>query len=76
MLLNGGEPDGQRILSPKTVQLMTVDHIGDRYGQPWVDPEKDLIVVYFAQLIPAGGIDDHARLRALVYQAIVDGTRH
>jgi hypothetical protein len=32
--------------------------------------------VYFAQLIPAGGIDDHARLRALVYQAIVDGTRH
>jgi CubicO group peptidase (beta-lactamase class C family) len=112
MLLNGGEPDGQRILSPKTVQLMTVDHIGDRYGQPgvgfglgfsvvedlgargepgsvgeygwggayhstyWVDPEEDLIVVSFAQLIPAGGIDDHARLRALVYQAIVDGTRH
>jgi CubicO group peptidase (beta-lactamase class C family) len=112
MLLNGGELDGQRILSPKTVLLMTVDHIGDRYGQPgvgfglgfsvvedlgargvpgsvgefgwggayhstyWVDPEEDLIVVYFAQLIPAGGIDDHARLRALVYQALVDGTRH
>ncbi len=27
MLLNGGELDGVRILSPKTVQLMTADHI-------------------------------------------------
>jgi CubicO group peptidase (beta-lactamase class C family) len=107
MLLNGGELDGQRILSPKTVQLMTVDHIGDRYGQPgvgfglgfsvvedvgargipgsvgefgwggayhstyWVDPEERLVVVYFTQLIPAGAIDDHAKLRALVYQAIL-----
>jgi CubicO group peptidase (beta-lactamase class C family) len=107
MLLNGGELDGQRILSPKTVQLMTVDHIGDRYGQPgvgfglgfsvvedvgargipgsvgefgwggayhstyWVDPEERLVVVYFTQVIPAGAIDDHAKLRALVYQAIL-----
>jgi CubicO group peptidase (beta-lactamase class C family) len=38
----------------------------------WVDPEEELVVVYFTQLIPAGGVDDHARLRALVYQAIVD----
>lgn len=29
MLLNGGELDGQRILSPTTVTLMTVNHIGD-----------------------------------------------
>jgi CubicO group peptidase (beta-lactamase class C family) len=28
MLLNGGELDGQRILSPKTVHLMTSDHLG------------------------------------------------
>ena len=28
MLLNGGELDGVRILSPKTVQLMTADHTG------------------------------------------------
>lgn len=27
MLLNGGELDGKRILSPKSVQLMTVDHL-------------------------------------------------
>ncbi len=29
MMLNGGELDGVRILSPKTVELMTVNHIGD-----------------------------------------------
>ena len=29
MLLNGGELDGARILSPKTVQLMSSDHLGD-----------------------------------------------
>lgn len=30
MMLNGGELDGVRILSPKTVQLMTVNHTGDK----------------------------------------------
>ncbi|MGE0621371.1 MAG: serine hydrolase domain-containing protein [Pseudomonadales bacterium] len=29
MLLNGGELDGVRILSPKTVALMTTNHLGD-----------------------------------------------
>jgi len=29
-------------------------------------------VVYFTQLIPANSIDDHAKLRTQVYQAIVD----
>ena len=31
MLLNGGELDGTRILSRKTVELMTTDHIGQVY---------------------------------------------
>lgn len=35
MLLHGGALDGVRILSPKSVQLMTVNHIGDLY--PWED---------------------------------------
>ncbi|HXV59301.1 MAG TPA: serine hydrolase domain-containing protein [Vicinamibacteria bacterium] len=38
----------------------------------WVDPAEDLVVTYMTQLIPAGDIDDHRKLRALVYQAIVD----
>jgi CubicO group peptidase (beta-lactamase class C family) len=33
MLLNRGQLDGVRILSPKTVELMTADHVGDLY--PW-----------------------------------------
>ena len=30
MLLNGGELEGVRLLSPKTIELMTVDHLQDR----------------------------------------------
>ncbi|HEY8470037.1 MAG TPA: serine hydrolase domain-containing protein [Longimicrobiales bacterium] len=111
MLLNGGELDGVRLLSRKTVELMTADHIGELYGRPgegfglgfsvvkdlgarglpgsvgeygwggayhsvyWVDPREELVVVYLTQLIPARALDDHAKLRALVYQAIVDGGR-
>jgi CubicO group peptidase (beta-lactamase class C family) len=118
MLLNGGELDGARILSPKSIELMTMDHLGGllvrdlndasavfgaergvgfglgfrviedvgAHGAPgseglygwggayhssyWVDPKEDLVAVYLAQLIPAGNIDDHARFRALVYQAV------
>jgi CubicO group peptidase (beta-lactamase class C family) len=38
----------------------------------WVDPSEELVVVYMAQLLPSGTLDDHAKLRALVYQAIVE----
>ena len=108
MMLEGGALEGTRVLGRKTVELMTVDHLGTidmhdgtgfglgfsvvkdlgRRGVPgsvgeygwggayhseyWVDPHEQLVVVYFTQLIPAGDLDDHSRLRALVYQAIVD----
>ena len=108
MMLNGGTLDGHRILSRKSVELMTIDHlhrtefrpgqgfglgfyvvqdVGAR-GTPgtvgefgwggayhsiyWVDPREELVVVYLTQLIPAGEIDDHAKLRAPVYQALAD----
>jgi CubicO group peptidase (beta-lactamase class C family) len=32
MLLNGGEIEGVRLLSPKTVELMTVNHVGSLYS--------------------------------------------
>jgi CubicO group peptidase (beta-lactamase class C family) len=32
-LLNGGELEGQRILSRKTVELMTSNHVGDKFGE-------------------------------------------
>ena len=108
MMLNGGTLDGRRILSRKTVELMTVDHLdgiefrpgqgfglgfyiieevgprgapgtvgefgwgGAYHSTYWVDPAEELVVVYLTQLIPAGGIDDHGKLRSLVYQALTD----
>jgi CubicO group peptidase (beta-lactamase class C family) len=46
---------------------------GGAYGSTyWVDPENELVVVYFKQLIPTGGLDDQEKLRALVYQALID----
>ncbi len=118
MMLNGGKLGDARILSPKSVELMTVDHlsgllltqvdeVGSGFGSEpgvgfglgfrivedvgargapgsegeygwggayhstyWVDPAEEVVVVYLSQLIPSGGIDDHARLRAMVYQAV------
>lgn len=43
---------------------------GAYHSQYWVDPEEGLTVVYLTQLLPAGDIDDHGKLRALIYQAI------
>lgn len=37
MLLNGGELGGVRLLSPKTVELMTTDHLADR-PTGWLSP--------------------------------------
>ena len=95
-------------MTPKSVDLMTVNHLTDQpfasgvgfglgfsiveslgsRGVPgsvgefgwggayhstyWVDPEEQLVVVYLTQLIPAMGLDDHGKLRALVYQSIIN----
>lgn len=45
---------------------------GAYHSNYWVDPKEQMVVVYFTQLIPAPGIDDHGKLRALIYQSIVD----
>ena len=34
MLLNGGKYNGHQLLSPKTIELMTSDHVGDLYESP------------------------------------------
>jgi CubicO group peptidase (beta-lactamase class C family) len=108
MLLNGGELDGVRLLSPKTIDLMTRNHIGRLYTSPgrgfglgfetvddlglsgrygsegefswgsayfsryWVDPKEQLVAVFLAQLLPAGGLDLQEKVRVLVNQAIVE----
>jgi CubicO group peptidase (beta-lactamase class C family) len=108
MMLNGGELDGRRVLSRKSVELMTTSNLGDvdydagqgfglgfyvvedvgergshgsvgEFGWRgayhttyWVDPREELVVVHLTQLVPAGDVDDQAKVRTLVYQAIVD----
>ena len=46
--------------------------VGAYHSIYWVDPKEALVVVYFTQLIPAQDIDDHDKLRTLIYQAIID----
>jgi CubicO group peptidase (beta-lactamase class C family) len=108
MLLNGGELNGLRLLSPTTVSLMTQNHIphvdrgpgmgfglgfsvrldvgaagqqgsvgefgwgGAYHSTYWADPVENLAVVYLTQVIPAQGLDDQAKLRALVYSSITE----
>lgn len=43
---------------------------GAYHSQYWVDPKEKLTVVYLTQLLPAGNVDDHGKLRALIYQAL------
>ncbi|MYE83190.1 MAG: beta-lactamase family protein [Gammaproteobacteria bacterium] len=36
----------------------------------WVDPAEELTVVYMTQVLPAPGLDDFSKVRALIYQAL------
>jgi len=45
---------------------------GAYHTRYWVDPLEELVVTYFTQLLPAGELDDHQKLRTLIYQAIDD----
>lgn len=108
MMLNGGELNGIRILSPKSVELMTTNHLNEIEFRPgegislafdvlldvgargtpgsvgdygwggayhstyWVSPKDRLVVVFLTQLIPATGSDIHAKIRTLLYQAMLD----
>ncbi len=121
MLLRGGELDGVRLLSPRTVSLMASNHLPGRvdleaFGRPlfaempfdghgfglgfsvledpvkartlssagefawggaastafWVDPDEDLAVGFYTQLLPSSTYRLRPQLRQLVYQALVD----
>lgn len=45
---------------------------GAYHSTYWIDPKEKIVFVYLTQLIPAGGLNDANKLRALIYQAIVD----
>ncbi len=43
---------------------------GAYHSTYWVDPVENLTVVYMTQLIPAGGLEEQAKIRALIYSAL------
>ncbi len=43
---------------------------GAYHSTYWVDPAEGLTVVYMTQLIPAGGLEDQQKIRALIYSAL------
>ena len=43
---------------------------GAYHTQYWVDPTEALTVVYMTQVLPAAGLDDFGKVRALIYQAL------
>ena len=45
---------------------------GAYHSNYWVDPKEQLVVVYMTQVIPATGLDDYGKLRAMIYGSIVD----
>lgn len=45
---------------------------GAYHSNYWVDPKEQLVVVYFTQMIPATGLDDFGKLRAMIYASILD----
>jgi len=121
MLLNEGQLNGTRLLSPTTVRFMRQNQLPDNrdmaaMGQPvwsetsydgigfglgwavvldpvkahlvtsqgehhwggaastffWLDPEEDLYVVFFTQLMPSSTYPIRRELRTRVYQALID----
>lgn len=43
---------------------------GAYHSTYWIDPAEGLTVSFMTQLIPAGGLDTQAKLRALIYAAL------
>ena len=121
MLLRGGELDGTRLLSSRSLDLMTQNHLpggadlqgfatglfadvedaGVGYGLGfsvmvdraknksllsdgsfgwggaastvfWVDPQEDLTVSFYTQLLPSSTYPIRRELQQLVYQSLVD----
>jgi CubicO group peptidase (beta-lactamase class C family) len=44
---------------------------GAYHSTYWVDPPEGLVVVYLTQLNNTGGVDDHAKIQAMIYGALV-----
>lgn len=45
---------------------------GAYHSTYWADPSEELVVIYFTQVIPATGLDDHGKLRTLIHASILE----
>jgi CubicO group peptidase (beta-lactamase class C family) len=63
-LLDGGELDGVRLLSPKTIELMTVNHVGPRLAQAWDDRHGMGFGLGFDVVVDLGEYARHGSLGA------------
>lgn len=109
MLLNKGTFNGKHILSRKTIDIMTMNQIGDfgvwggenkfglgfeimtenfnrhilgsvgsfkwggmYYTDYLIDPQEDMIFLFFTNVYPYAGPDLHQYFRIMVYQALTD----
>jgi len=106
MMLNGGRLGNVQLLSRKSVELMSTDHLGDvKTGQGFgfgfgfsisgaqgplkelgsrgefnwsgffyttfsIDPQEDLVLIFMAQLHPAGDLKLGDTVHTLAYQAL------
>jgi CubicO group peptidase (beta-lactamase class C family) len=43
---------------------------GAYHSTYWVDPTEGLTVTYMTNIIPAGGLEDQSKIRALIYSAL------
>jgi len=63
-LLDGGEIDGVRLLSPKTIELMTVNHVGPRLAEAWDDRHGMGFGLGFDMVVDLGEYARHGSLGA------------
>ncbi|MCG6926362.1 MAG: beta-lactamase family protein [Acidobacteria bacterium] len=63
-LLDGGELGGVRLLSPKTIELMTVNHVGPRLAEAWDDRHGMGFGLGFDVVVDLGEYARHGSLGA------------
>jgi CubicO group peptidase (beta-lactamase class C family) len=63
-LLDGGELDGVQLLSPKTIELMTVNHVGPRLAEAWDDRHGMGFGLGFDVVVDLGEYARHGSLGA------------
>lgn len=105
MMVNGGSYNGHQILGRKTIDLMTMNQVGDLSGDGefglgfglvseknknqilssvgnyswggyfstsyWMDPEEDLIGLFFTQMFPMQYGEIHQKFQVMAYQALI-----